>query len=81
MLAHKASAEGEMVAEIISGLEREFDNVAIPAIVFTEPEIVSVGLNPESARERGEEIITEVSLAANGRALTRKQRKLLVSSE
>ena len=42
MLAHKASAEGEMVAEIIAGHKREFDKVAIPAIVFTEPEIVSV---------------------------------------
>ena len=76
MLAHKASAEGEMVAEIISGFEREFDNVAIPAIVFTEPEIVSVGLNPESARERGEEIITgKFPLAANGRALTLEAEK------
>ncbi len=44
MLAHKASSQGEMVAEIISGLNREFDKVAIPAIVFTEPEIVSGGL-------------------------------------
>ncbi len=76
MLAHKASAEGEMVAEIISGLEREFDNVAIPAIVFTEPEIVSVGLDPDSARERGEEIITgKFPLAANGRALTLEAEK------
>lgn len=49
MLAHKASAEGEMVAEIIAGNKREFDKIAIPAIVFTEPEIVSVGLTPEEA--------------------------------
>ena len=53
----------EMVAEIISGLEREFDNVAIPAMVFTEPEIVSVGLNPESAREREGDHNWEVSLS------------------
>ena len=57
MLAHKASSQGEMVAEIISGLNREFDKVAIPAIVFTEPEIVSVGLLPDEAKERGEKII------------------------
>ena len=50
MLAHKASAEGEMVAEIIAGLDREFDKVAIPAIIFTEPEIVSVGLIPKLRR-------------------------------
>ena len=71
MLAHKASAEGEMVAEIISGYEREFDKVAIPAIVFTEPEIISVGLTPDEAKERGEEIIVgKFPLAASGRALS-----------
>jgi dihydrolipoamide dehydrogenase len=71
MLAHKASAQGEMVAEIISGEKREFDKVAIPAIVFTEPEIVSVGLTPDEAKEKGEEVIVgKFPLAANGRALT-----------
>ena len=71
MLAHKASAQGEMVAEIISGEKREFDKVAIPAIVFTEPEIVSVGLTPDEAEEKGEEVIIgKFPLAANGRALT-----------
>ena len=71
MLAHKASAQGEMVAEIISGEKREFDKVAIPAIVFTEPEIVSVGLTPNEAEEKGEEVIIgKFPLAANGRALT-----------
>ena len=71
MLAHKASAQGEMVAEIISGEKREFDKVAIPAIVFTEPEIVSVGMTPDEAKEKGEEVIIgKFPLAANGRALT-----------
>ena len=71
MLAHKASAEGEMVAEIIAGHQREFDKVAIPAIVFTEPEIISVGLTPDEAEERGEEIIVgKFPLAASGRALS-----------
>ena len=76
MLAHKASSQGEMVAEIISGLSREYDKVAIPAIVFTEPEIVSVGLLPDEARERGEDIIIgKFPLAANGRALTLEAEK------
>ncbi|DAC45148.1 MAG TPA: dihydrolipoyl dehydrogenase [Candidatus Thalassarchaeaceae archaeon] len=76
MLAHKASSQGEMVAEIISGLAREFDKVAIPAIVFTEPEIVSVGLMPHEAEDRGEEIIVgKFPLAANGRALTLEAEK------
>jgi dihydrolipoamide dehydrogenase len=76
MLAHKASSQGEMVSEIISGLKREFDKVAIPAIVFTEPEIVSVGLMPDEARNRGEEIVIgKFPLAANGRALTLEAEK------
>ncbi len=71
LLAHKASAQGEMVAEIIAGKKREFDPVAIPAIVFTEPEIVSVGMSPSEAEAAGETIITgKFPLAASGRALT-----------
>ena len=71
MLAHKASAQGEMVAEIIAGHEREFDKVAIPAIVFTEPEIISVGLTPQEAEERGEQVVVgKFPLAASGRALS-----------
>ncbi len=76
MLAHRASAQGEMVAEIIAGHKRMFDPVAIPAIVFTEPEIVSVGLTPDEAKEAGENIITgKFPLAANGRALTMEAEK------
>tara|TARA_Y100001970_G_scaffold12536_1_gene14338 strand:+ start:27372 stop:28808 length:1437 start_codon:yes stop_codon:yes gene_type:complete len=76
MLAHKASAQGEMVAEILAGHNRDFDKVAIPAIVFTEPEIVSVGLSPDEAREKGEDVITgKFPLAANGRALTLEAEK------
>tara|TARA_B100002052_G_scaffold6762_1_gene5846 strand:- start:2086 stop:3507 length:1422 start_codon:yes stop_codon:yes gene_type:complete len=76
MLAHRASAQGEMVAEIIAGHKRIFDPVAIPAIVFTEPEIVSVGLTPDEAKKAGEDIITgKFPLAANGRALTMEAEK------
>jgi dihydrolipoamide dehydrogenase len=78
MLAHKASAQGELVAEVISGKKRSFDKVAIPAIIFTEPEIVSVGLSPNEAEEAGEEIITgKFPLAANGRALTLEAEKTM----
>ena len=78
MLAHKASAQGELVAEVISGEKRSFDKVAIPAIIFTEPEIVSVGLSPNEAEEAGEEIITgKFPLAANGRALTLEAEKTM----
>ena len=70
MLAHKASAQGEMVAEIIAGMRREFDPVAIPAVCFTEPEIVSVGLTPDEAKEQGiETIVGKFPFAAIGKAL------------
>lgn len=76
MLAHRASAQGEMVAEIIAGHVRVWDKVAIPAIVFTEPEIVSVGLTPDEAKDAGENIIVgKFPLAANGRALTLEAEK------
>ena len=71
MLAHKASAQGEMVAEIIAGKRRSFDPVAIPAVCFTEPEIVAVGLSPDEAKAQGIETVTgQFPFAANGRALT-----------
>jgi dihydrolipoamide dehydrogenase len=71
MLAHKASAQGEMVAEIIAGKRRTFGPAAIPAVCFTEPEIVSVGLSAREAAERGiEAIVGQFPFAANGRALS-----------
>lgn len=69
MLAHKASAQGEMVAEIIAGHKRRFDPVAIPAVCFTEPEIVSVGLGPDD-KVNGEVLNASFPWAANGRAMT-----------
>jgi len=76
MLAHRASAQGEMVAEIIAGNNLSWDKIAMPAIVFTEPEIVSVGLTPDEAKDAGEEIIVgKFPLAANGRALTLEAEK------
>ncbi len=70
MLAHKASAQGEMVAELIGGARRHFDPVAIPAVCFTDPEIVSVGLSPVEAGENGlDVIVAQFPFSANGRAL------------
>jgi len=76
MLAHVASFQGEMVAEIIAGHKRAYDPVAVPAIVFTEPEIVSVGLTPEEAKAAGHPVIIgKFPLGANGRALTQEAEK------
>ena len=70
MLAHKASAQGEMVAELIAGHRRRFDPVAIAAVCFTEPEIVSVGLTPDQAPGDLETIVGQFPFQANGRALS-----------
>lgn len=71
MLAHRAMAQGEMVAEIIAGENRSWDKVAIAAICFTDPEIVSAGLSPDEAKDAGYDIITKsFPFSANGRAMT-----------
>ena len=71
MLAHRAMAQGEMVAEIIAGKKRAFDRVAIPAICFTDPEIVAVGLSPDAAKAaHGEIRVGLFPFRANGRAMT-----------
>jgi len=71
MLAHKAMAQGAMVAEIIAGERRRFDPSSVAAIVFTEPEIVVAGMLPDEAAAAGIDAAVSVfPFAANGRALT-----------
>ncbi len=71
MLAHRAIAQGQVVAECLAGRRREFSPVAIPAVCFTSPEIATVGLTAESARAAGyDALVKRFPLAANGRALT-----------
>jgi dihydrolipoamide dehydrogenase len=71
MLAHRAMAQGEMVAEMIAGKKRAFDRVAIPAVCFTDPEIVAVGLSPDAAKAaHGEIRVGHFPFRANGRAMT-----------
>ena len=73
MLAHRAMAQGAMVAEIIAGEKRAFDPVAIPAICFTDPEIVAVGLSPDAAKAaHGEIRVGNFPFRANGRAMTKQ---------
>lgn len=71
MLEHKAATQGEMVAEIIAGHKRKFDPASIPAVCFTEPEIITAGLSPDDAKAKGIETIVGVfPFQANGRALS-----------
>ncbi|MBX9451794.1 MAG: dihydrolipoyl dehydrogenase [Mesorhizobium sp.] len=71
MLAHRAMAQGEMVAEIVAGHRRSWDKSCIPAVCFTDPEVVTAGLSPEEARQGGAEIkVGQFPFSANGRAMT-----------
>ena len=70
LLAHKASREAIVAAEVISGIKSSFDNVAIPAAIFTDPEIAVVGLSEAEAAARGLKTrVGKFPFAANGRAL------------
>ncbi len=69
MLAHKGSAQGEVVAEILAGHDRTFDPVTIAAVCFTEPEIVSAGLGPQEVEGRDDVITSVFPFMAIGRAL------------
>ncbi len=71
MLAHKASKEGEVAAEVIAGHPSAFDVRAVPAVVFTDPEIASVGLSQKAAEAEGYSVkVGRFPFAANGRALS-----------
>lgn len=71
MLAHRAMAQGELVAEVIAGHKRHFAPAAIPAICFTDPEVVTVGLSPAEAATAGIDcMVAAFPFAANGRAMT-----------
>ncbi|KJK05684.1 dihydrolipoyl dehydrogenase [Pseudomonas alkylphenolica] len=71
MLAHRAMAQGEMVAEIIAGKSRRFEPNAIAAVCFTDPELVVVGKTPDNIEQEGLDcIVAQFPFAANGRAMT-----------
>jgi dihydrolipoamide dehydrogenase len=71
MLAHKASREGKVAAGAIAGHPTAFDNQAIPAVVFTDPEIAYCGLTETQARREEKEVkVARFPWAASGRALT-----------
>ncbi|HLE01327.1 MAG TPA: dihydrolipoyl dehydrogenase [Bdellovibrionota bacterium] len=71
LLAHKGSKQGIIAAEAIAGLKSSYDVIAMPAVIFTDPEIATVGLSEVEAREKGFEIrIGHFPFIANGRALS-----------
>ncbi len=71
MLAHKASYEGKIAAEVIAGLKAEYDAMTVPSVAYTDPEIAWMGLTEEDAKKKG--ISVEKSIFpwnASGRNLT-----------
>ncbi len=70
MLAHKASAEGKVAAEVLAGEPAAFDVAAIPAVVFTDPEIAWAGLTVDEAKAAGRKVaVAQYPWQASGRAI------------
>ncbi|MEO0252449.1 MAG: dihydrolipoyl dehydrogenase [candidate division WOR-3 bacterium] len=70
LLAHKASREGIVAAEVISGVENEYSPLAVPAVVYTIPELLTVGFSEEEAIQRNLKIkIGKFPFSANGKAV------------
>jgi dihydrolipoamide dehydrogenase len=71
MLAHKGMAEGEVAAEVIAGEPAALDYQTVPAVVFTDPEVATVGRTESEAAEMGfEPVVGRMPMRASGRALT-----------
>jgi len=71
LLAHKATHEGRTAAEVIAGHKVAFEPQAIPAVIYTDPEIASVGLTETEAKAQGRRVaVARFSWAASGRATT-----------
>ncbi|TKC18505.1 dihydrolipoyl dehydrogenase [Robertmurraya kyonggiensis] len=69
-LAHKASYEGKIAAEAISGHNAQIDYLGIPAVVFSDPELATVGYTEKQAKDEGiAVVVAKFPFAANGRAL------------
>src|SRR6266581_1315331 len=71
MLAHRAMRQGKVAAEAIAGRPAAFDNVVVPAVVFTDPEVAWCGLTESQALREGRQVrIAKFQWAASGRAAT-----------
>lgn len=71
LLAHKAYREAKVAAEVIAGEPAAFDNVVIPAVIYTDPEIAWAGLSEMEAKKEGHKVVTGTfPFRASGRAMT-----------
>ena len=70
MLAHKATHEGKVAAEVIAGMKSYFEPLTIPSVAYTDPEVAWMGLSETEAKEQGVEYVKGAfPWAASGRAL------------
>jgi len=70
LLAHKATKEGEIVAEVIAGHKAAMDWVTIPGAIFTDPEIATVGMTADEAKAKGIDVVVgKFPMAALGKAM------------
>jgi dihydrolipoamide dehydrogenase len=71
MLAHRATHQGRLAAEVIHGSKAVFEPLAIPAVVFTDPELAWTGLTEQQAKDQGLKFeVSRFPWAASGRAIT-----------
>jgi dihydrolipoamide dehydrogenase len=86
MLAHKATHEGEVVAEVIAGHKVQYDARTVPAVVFTDPEVATAGLSEPELKEKGIAYkVGKVPWAAIGKAIANNETegfcKVLIDAE
>jgi len=76
MLAHKATREGKIAAEVIAGRNREYDNVCVPIVIFSDPELAIAGMTENEAKKKGFEInVGKFPFSALGRARIERETK------
>ena len=86
LLAHKASYEGKVAAEVIAGIKSVNDVKAIPAVIYTEPEMATCGLSEKEASEKGISFrVEKFAWPASGRAVAMNAKegftKMLIDPE
>lgn len=76
MLAHKATREGKIAAEVIAGMDVRYDNKIVPIVIFSDPELAVAGMTEKDAKERGIETnVGKFPFSALGRAWIERETK------
>lgn len=74
MLAHKASYQGKFIAEIISGKKEKYEDSVVPSVIFTDPEIATVGMSEKDAENKGIKVkVGKFPFSVSGRAMTKSE--------